>query len=279
MPALAARGRHTLQRAVKAASAAIDAVTPAPQGVAVLIYHRVGGGSGLDVDLDPAVFDDQMATVAGQGGALTIDEAAAMLVDPAPQPGGPPPVVVTFDDGTVDFVDEVLPVIVRHRVPVTLYVATAHLEHGLPFPGDGPPMSWAGLAEAVSTGLVTVGSHTHGHRLLDRLAPAAIDDELDRSIELIGDRVGVQAAHFAYPKAVPPSPAADRAVRHRFRTAALAGTRLNAFGRTDLHRLARSPIQASDGARYFRRKLAGGMRTEDALRQIANRRRYARATT
>jgi hypothetical protein len=67
-------------------------------------------------------------------------------------------------------------------------------------------------------------------------------------------------------------------VRARFRTAALAGTRPNVPGRTDLYRLARSPIQRTDGMRYFKAKARGGMRLEDDVRRLANRVRYARAT-
>ena len=128
--------------------------------------------------------------------------------------------VITFDDGTADFVDEALPILVQYRVPATLYVATDFVERGRPFPGSGTPLSWSALADAVSTGLVTVGSHTDTHALLDRLPAAAVDGELDRSITLIGERLGVESRHFAYPKALAGTPAADRAVRARFASAA-----------------------------------------------------------
>ena len=68
-------------------------------------------------------------------------------------------------------------------------------------------------------------------------------------------------------------------MRARFESAAIAGTRVNRYGRTDPHRLARSPIQVSDGDRWFRHKVAGGMAFEDLLRRTVNRRRYAAATT
>ena len=50
-------------------------------------------------------------------------------------------------------------------------------------------------------------------------------------------------------------------------------------GRTDLHRLRRSPVQVGDGMRWFRRKAAGGMALEDDLRTLRNRRRYAGTVT
>lgn len=261
--------------AVKLAAEAGDRLRPAPRGVTVLIYHRVGGGSGLQIDLSPDRFDEQVRELAPRA----VDLVRALELLPAAPPPGPDPVVLTFDDGTADVVDVALPVLMRHGVPATLYVATDFVERGEPFPAGGRPASWAGLRDAVATGLVALGSHTHRHVLLDRLPPQEIDEELRRSVELLEDRVQVEVADFAYPKAVAPSSAADRAVRARFRSAALAGTRPNPYGATDPHRLARSPIQVADGMRWFRRKASGGMRFEDALRSLANRRRYDRATT
>jgi peptidoglycan/xylan/chitin deacetylase (PgdA/CDA1 family) len=239
----------------------------------VLIYHRVGAGSGLEVDLDVGIFRDQIAELAESGAVVDIESALELLA--APVPPSDDRVVITFDDGTADFADHVVPVLVEHQVPATLYVATDFVDRGVPFPANGTPLSWSALSECAATGLVTVGSHTHQHALLDRLPEGEAEVELDRSIELIEDRVGTAVRHFAYPKAVAPSAANERAVRRRFASAALAGTRVNPYGRTDVHRLARSPVQVSDGMGWFRRKVSGGMRLEDDLRSLANRRRYA----
>jgi peptidoglycan/xylan/chitin deacetylase (PgdA/CDA1 family) len=270
--------RRLLGQAVKATAAVADAVRRPPPGVVVLIYHRVGTGTGSEIDLATDTFAEQMAWLAQHRRPVDLDEALDLLERPE-APEGPPPVVVTFDDGTADFVDHALPVLARQRVPATLYLATDFTEQQRTFPPDDTPVTWSGLAEALSTGLVTVGSHTHTHALLDRLPADQVADELDRSVELIGERLGVTADHFAYPKAVPGSPAAADAVRQRFRSAALAGTRPNPYGTTDPQRLARSPIQVSDHTTWFRRKAQGGMAFEDGLRRALNRRRYAAATT
>jgi peptidoglycan/xylan/chitin deacetylase (PgdA/CDA1 family) len=263
---------------VKATSAAVDAVRRPAHGVVVLIYHRVGAGSGLEVDLPEDLFEEQMSRLAASGRVVALGTALDLL-DTASPPAGPAPVVLTFDDGTAGFVDRAVPILARHGLPATLYAATAFIDEGRSFPDEGRPVSWQGLADACASGLVDVGSHTHRHRLLDRLADDAVADELDRSIELIGAHLGRPPLDFAYPKAVPGSPVADRAVRARFRSAALAGTRPNPFGATDPHALARSPVQRSDGLRWFERKAAGGMALEDSLRRRLNQRRYASATT
>ncbi len=260
--------------AVKVAARAVDAVRRPVDGLVVLIYHRVGALTGVRVDLPVPSFDAQMELLANAGGVLRLDDAIARLRTGEDLSGH---TVVTFDDGTADFVDKAMPVLVRHGIPATLYVATRHIEESLDFPDAGRPASWLGLAAAAATGHVTIGSHTHSHALLDRLAPSDVEDELDRSIGLIGDRLGLEAKHFAYPKALAPTPIADRAVRRRFASAALAGTRANPVG-SDVHLLRRSPIQTTDGERWFRQKLTGGLGFEDDLRQFANRRRYQGAS-
>lgn len=266
-----------IRQLVKWTAAAADVVRR-PRGLVILIYHRVGGHTPVSVDLPRPLFAEQLAVLDAEWAPVTLDNAADLLMQPA-APAGRLPICLTFDDGTVDFVEEALPELVAHRIPATLYVATDHVETGRPFPNEGRPASWAALRDALSTGLVTVGSHTHTHRLLDRADRAEAAAELHRSVGLIEDRLGVACRHFAYPKALAGSPAAEHEVRRRFRTAAIAGTRPNRYGATDLHRLQRSPIQVGDGIRWFRRKASGGMALEDDLRTLRNRGRYAGAVT
>lgn len=270
--------RDRLGQGVKVAAALADRVRPPQPGVTVLIYHRVGARSGVAVDLPTSQFDEQLTILGERFSVVSLDDALAAL--DGPPPTDPRPMVaLTFDDGTADFVDDALPVIERHQMPVTLYAATGFIDEQLPFPDDGLPLSWSALCDAASTGLVDVGSHTHRHLLLDRLAPDEVAEELDRSIELIAQHVGRAPRHFAYPKAVLGSPEARRAIRARFTSAAVAGTRPNRFGATDRYALARSPIQVRDGLRWFEAKAAGGLAFEDTLRRALNRRRYAEAVS
>ena len=61
-------------------------------------------------------------------------------------------VVVTFDDGTADFADVVLPILARHSIPVTLYVATDFVERHRRFPNDGRPLSCTSASTSTRRG-------------------------------------------------------------------------------------------------------------------------------
>jgi peptidoglycan/xylan/chitin deacetylase (PgdA/CDA1 family) len=282
-----------VKRLVQQLSLMADSVSSPPTGVTILIYHRVGGGSDSAVDLDAQQFDTQLAHLAEHHRVLTLDEAVAELTagvvegwGSAGRPDGEGttggdtpsaakrPVVITFDDGTTDFTEVVVPALERHRLPATLYAATSFIDEGTDFPWGAPPADWGALRDSTTTGLVTIGSHTHTHGLLDRLDTAALDDDLDRSIDLIGEHIGVRPRHFAYPKAVPGSSAAEIAVRRRFETAALARNRVNRPRHTDLHRLWRTPVKRSDTPELFAARAAGGLRLEGELRALAARVRY-----
>ena len=252
-----------------------DRVIKPPNGVTILIYHRVGGASASEVDLDVDSFRAQLDHLRERHTVVALDDVPALLGN---GPTAGKTVVVTFDDGTADFCDHAVPALVEFGVPATLYAATHFIDSGEPFPWGAPPATWGGLREAVDTGLITIGSHTHTHALLDRADPAEIGGELDRSIELIGEHIGTAPAHFAYPKALPGSPLAEEEVRRRFVTAALARSRVNEPGKTDLHRLWRTPIQRSDGQEFFTAKAAGGLRLEGELRNLVARVKYRGAT-
>jgi peptidoglycan/xylan/chitin deacetylase (PgdA/CDA1 family) len=232
----------------------------------VLIYHRVGGGTNSAVDLPVDTFREQMKVLAGSHPVLTLDHVVEQLA------GGCSPVgvVITFDDGTPDFYETAVPVLESFGLPATLYATTGPIDAGHPMPWGVPSASWDGLRSAVATGLVTIGSHTRDHPLLDRLDRLQVAEQLDSSISSITEHIGVAPRHFAYPKAVPGNVAAEIEVRSRFASAAVAGNRVN-LADGDLHRLSRTPVHRADSPATFERKICGGLRLEGSVREVVAR--------
>jgi peptidoglycan/xylan/chitin deacetylase (PgdA/CDA1 family) len=244
------------RRATKVAVAPAGLVTRRrPGDLVVLLYHRVSGGPS-EIDLTPTDFERHVAYLAMGDHVVSLDRALTGAGE-----GG---VVLTFDDGTPDFHETVLPALARYRVPATLYLATGLVN------GGGGGLSWSQLGEAVGTGLVTIGSHTHSHADLRGLDGPTCEEELRRSKGLIEDRLGVACRHFAYPWAVG-SPVADRTVRRFFDSAALDAWRTNRRGRIDPYRLGRTPILRSDGVAFFRAKTRGLLDAEALVYRAARR--------
>ena len=226
-----------------------------PGDVVILLYHRVGP-SPSEIELGASAFERQLEYLAINERVLTLDQALMG------EEGG---VVVTFDDGTRDFHETVVPLLVQHGVPAMLYLATSWVG------SDGSEsLTWQQIRDAKATGFVTIGSHTHTHADLSRTSDAETESEMRVSKELIEDELGVACRHFAYPWAVR-SPAADRAARMHFDSAAVDAWRTNRAERIDPHRLGRVPVLRSDGDVFFRRKVAGALDSEAWLYRALGR--------
>jgi peptidoglycan/xylan/chitin deacetylase (PgdA/CDA1 family) len=126
--------------AVDAALRAVDRNVPRPKHVLpVLMYHRVDEARDAPpydpvlLSATPDAFDEQMALLATEYEPLSADALLAVAAGRQPLP--PRAVVVTFDDGYVDFAEHAWPALRRHGVPVTLFVPTA-------FPDGAPDGFW-----------------------------------------------------------------------------------------------------------------------------------------
>ena len=82
--------------------------------------------------------------------------------------------------------------------------------------------------------------------------------------------------HFAYPWSVG-SPAATRAARGLFRSAALDAWRTNRAGRIDPFELGRMPVLRSDGRFFFEQKVRGRLDGECLAYRLLGRGPWERA--
>jgi peptidoglycan/xylan/chitin deacetylase (PgdA/CDA1 family) len=95
----------------------------------ILTYHRVldGPDSMIEWGLDVAGFDAQLRVLTSNFNVLRLDEALARLATASLPPRA---VALTFDDGYADNYTHALPLLQRHGVKATFFVATAFLNGG-----------------------------------------------------------------------------------------------------------------------------------------------------
>jgi peptidoglycan/xylan/chitin deacetylase (PgdA/CDA1 family) len=97
----------------------------------VLNYHRVGhrGAIGeLDdgvLDATPEQFDHQLSVLREHFEVVGLEDVVAWLRG-APLP--PNPAMVTFDDGYLDCITTALPILKKHAVPATFFIASSYIE-------------------------------------------------------------------------------------------------------------------------------------------------------
>lgn len=248
--------RGPVRQASKAVFAAADAVVSGLPEPKVLIYHQVGGGSGLEMEVTAEDFERHLEWLGRHFHVAAIDAEH-----------GADSVVLTFDDGYRSVYEIAFPLLRERRMPFLLYLTTSPIETGRPLrdhPG-AEPLDWDMVGEMLDSGLLTIGSHTHSHPDLRNLTRSDTARELEMADTLIEGRIGVAPAHFAYPWGYW-SEEADRIVRTRYLTAAL-GSPLPYRRVDDSHLLYRSPVQLSDGWRWFPYRVRGGLLMEEALRR------------
>lgn len=228
-------------------------------GVRVLIYHRVGGGTPDERDVDADTFREQLEELAAGHEVVSLDDALDGLAHGDDRAR----VVLTFDDGFADVHATAWPLLRRLGLPFTVYLATGYLDGWMHWEGStasapGPALTWAEAAELAADPLCTIGNHTHRH-----VRPEALTaTELDECTAAVEDRLGLTPRHFAYTWGIPVT-AMEPELRARFRSAVTGELGANHPG-VDPLRLRRVPVRASDPLTFFRAKLTGRLGAERA---------------
>lgn len=297
--------------------------------VSVLVYHTLGN-DGEDIDawtvIERARFRSHIAMLRSSYDIVSLDEALAGLGKPARKPRA----VLTFDDGEQGLHEHLLPIVEELALPVTIYIATRHIEAGEPYwfdavmnalqasqslvidlsaEGLAPvtvgetsgspnwlaigrvlehlktlsdeqrsaavrqvlhqassapmrsvtpmrPLTLSQLQDLARHPLVTIGSHTHCHSLLDRIDMHRAESSVRTSVRLLQEWTGRKIEHFAYPNGNHTAPLEQLMQRLGFKTAAAGGAELwnvssNAFA------FPRIPVGRFDSAERLALRLVG----------------------
>lgn len=232
----------------------------------LLTYHRVGGGSGDELDLASHDFALQLdVLVCGDHDVVPLDAAIHRLQDRDARSA----LVLTFDDGFAEVYGHAFPLLRERELPFTLYLAAGLVGGAMAWEGSAArsqgaaALTWEQIGEMVDSGLCTVANHTNIHA-----SPSDLDvEEIDACSDAIERALGHRPRHFAWTWGVP-VPRLLPAVRDRFTSAATGVIGRNAPG-DDLHALKRVPVRASDPLPFFRAKLTGDLWAERTYERIA----------
>jgi peptidoglycan/xylan/chitin deacetylase (PgdA/CDA1 family) len=271
-------GRALVRRSL-ARLARFAAPSAPPPALRVLTYHRVNVDHPLDRLSVPAdAFAEQMRTLAEDGfHVLPLEQALRTWREGGALPARA--VAITFDDGYADNFDIALPVLARHSLRATFFLATGLV--GSPdtldrYRGccakDGM-LSWARARELAESGHA-LGGHGRRHLELASVPSAHWADEIAGSADDIERETGMRPRLFCYARG-----SENPAVRRAVADAGYAGActvRPGANPATiDPFGLRRTEVAGHDDLADFRFKLAGGFDGWHRLLQAASRRGVA----
>ena len=155
---------------------------PRGGGTCVLTLHRVVEDVTRDHDISTRSFVALLNRLRDQGRDVERD----LRKDPAVHAS----VVLTFDDGTVDHA-RAAELMAEQGIRGVFFVSTERLDT----PGYLSRSEVVALHEAGHV----IGAHAHRHRPLATLADTEVDEEVQRSTELLADIVGAPVDVFAPP--------------------------------------------------------------------------------
>jgi peptidoglycan/xylan/chitin deacetylase (PgdA/CDA1 family)/SAM-dependent methyltransferase len=172
--------------------------------VPILMYHRVASGGPSPLGryrLSPDRFADQLR-VLREAGCRTVGfaELGRALAARRPLPGRV--VVLTFDDGSRDFLTDAWPLLREHGLGATLFVVTDHVGGTNDWDAAyGEPvelLDWDELRYLARAG-IEIGSHTATHPFLTTLSAEDVAREAARSRTALLRELGVEPIAIAYP--------------------------------------------------------------------------------
>ncbi len=104
-----------------------------PRGAVVLMYHSVAPDEHAGfVDpanrVAPGLFERQMAFLHGHRRVVPLGDLVEQVATGSSPPAGT--VCLTFDDGYLDNLTVAAPILARHGLPATLFLATGYVERG-----------------------------------------------------------------------------------------------------------------------------------------------------
>lgn len=226
-------------------------------GVPVLMYHHVTdslNGTPLPkLRVSPKRFARQLDALARRGyRTLTLSQALS------PEHWGQKAVVITFDDGYLDFYEQAWPLLRARGQTATVFLVTGslggdnHWDHGKGEPREGL-MTRDQVLELDAAG-VEFGGHTHSHRELTTLDERGLRREITGCQKALTDLLGRPSRVFSYPYGLNTPLVAEAVARAGFTVACT--TRPGMLDRdTDALKVPRIIVKRADDGLDFALKL------------------------
>ncbi len=199
--------KNSVYRAIGETANGIRAVNGDGRSLRVLMYHKVNDLPSNRMSMPVSHFDEQMAELGELGYRVVgLDAVLAHYVGSEPLPERA--VLITFDDGYRDNLENAAPVLKRYGYPAVQFVPIAYVGDSQPLPHEkylsahgvfNPTVDWDEILELERHG-VRIESHGISHRPLAELEIDEAAREIAISKLKLEQRLGRPVRAFSYVK-------------------------------------------------------------------------------
>jgi len=233
-------------------------ITPSVH-VPILLYHRFGASVADSMTVTTPVFESHLNYLR-QNGYTVIP--LRQLVNYYLGKGPVPPrkaVVIVVDDGHKTVYSDMLPLVKKYRIPVTLFLYPSAISNA------SYAMTWDQIRELRKTGLFDLQGHTYWHpnfkKEQKKLTPADyqkfVDMQLRKSKDKLARELGSSVDMLAWPFGIYDDWLTAKAAEAGY-IAAFSIERRHADGSDKAMRLPRYLLNNADKGKVFERIVSGG---------------------
>jgi peptidoglycan/xylan/chitin deacetylase (PgdA/CDA1 family) len=199
--------KNSVYRTIGETAAAVGTNRNGHRSLRVLMYHKVNDVPGNRLTVPVSLFDEQMDQLRELGYTVVdLDAVLAHYVDGQALPEGA--VLITFDDGYHDNLDNAARVLQKYGYPAVLFVPIGYLDDRHPLPHEehlaaqgilNRTVAWEELSELERSG-VRIESHGISHKPLADLEVDEAAREIALSKLRLEERLGRPVRAFSYVK-------------------------------------------------------------------------------
>jgi peptidoglycan/xylan/chitin deacetylase (PgdA/CDA1 family) len=209
----------------------------------ILMYHSISDDPADPLAVPPHLFERQMARLVERGfQVVSLDEGLRRMQTKVSLRRT---VVLTFDDGYRDFLENAVPVLLRYCLPATLFVIPGKAGDKAEWHSysRGRPLLTLEEIQQVKSLGISLGSHTMTHPDLTSLDEARLEYELREPLRWLAEW-GETFLAFAYPGGRFTRRERDTVAQAGYACAVKSGSLLGNEPKTDPFQLRREKVTA-----------------------------------
>lgn len=238
--------------------------------ISILMYHRVNNRVEKELSVKVNNFKWQMNYLKKKGYRVISLDQALIMADTPPKLNKY--VVLTFDDGYLDYYTSAYPILSSYNYPSIIFLIPGVIGTNQVFwwdrdIGESSLMDWDHICKLKKDPLIYFGSHTMTHPDLNMIESYDVIKELCLSREILEKKLSRPIHHLAYPRGIIPDELLPL-IENYYKSGLCI---FKGFEITDQHfsslLIKRIPIQRSDNRLLFIARLKRWLIAEEWLRK------------